>query len=376
MAGLRTAWHDYLAWAPDHPILHAAAMLVAGLFVATLLILLQILLLSARARRDRARRVQFDRQWRPRLALAGVGGELPAGLAAPRNGRQRLWWLMLWNRMQRQLRGDARERLNAALRALGLQRFAAQQLRGLGVHSRLVALETLRHLGDASLWGEVAPLLRARNPFVALAAAHALLAMAPARALALALEVAAEREDWGTQRLAGLCNAAGPELATPVLLRALDRADPALLARLAPLLASTDPVAAGPWVREALQRATEPQLLQSALAILGELADPRDHALIAGFGAHDDPDIRLAAVTALRRQARSDDIDVLLPLLADRSWWVRRETADAIAALPQMDAGALDALLVRVDDRYGRDQLVRAFAERGEADTDAAGDAP
>ena len=53
-----------------------------------------------------------------------------------------------------------------------------------------------------------------------------------------------------------------------------------------------------------------------------------------------------------------------LPLLADRAWAVRQEAATALATLPGLDDAMLHALAEDVLDRYGREALQRAIAER------------
>ncbi|GAB2518472.1 HEAT repeat domain-containing protein [Lysobacter humi (ex Lee et al. 2017)] len=351
------------AWLPPDPALRLAAWTALGLAAVTLAVLLQVLAVSALATRERRRREAFERRWRPRLAQASITGDAVIDLPAPR-GRQRLWWLMLWNRMQRQLRGQAGDRLNALLRALGLDGYALRLLRRPGVRGRLVALETLRHLGDDAHWRAVAPVVEAGNPFVALAAAHALIDIDPPRAMRRLLPVALRRDDWGGQRLASLCRHAGREAVTPALLDALDGADPARTARLRPLLAAADPARIAPWARDCMRGDPDPRNRQAAVQALGELTDPRDHALLAAMLVDDDPGVRLAAVDALARQGRADDVDVLVPLLADRSWWVRRRAADTLVALPRISEAQLQALVPAIEDRYGREALARALAER------------
>ena len=353
----------WLAWLPTDPALRLAAHTAVGLALVTLLVLVQVLAVSAWATRERAHRERFNQTWRPQLAVASVDDRGFPTARVPR-GRQRLWWLMLWNRIQRQLRGDATARLNRLLRLLAFERYALRLLHRRGVRNRLVALETLRHLADARHWDAVVPLLQVRNPFVALAAAQALVAMDPARAMQLVLPIAVARADWGVQRLLALCRQAGREAVTAPLLHALDAGEPRTLDRMVPLMAYADPRRIAPWARGCLQHDPDATHRQAALQALGELGDPRDRDGMRRALADEDPNVRLTAVQAIRRQAQAGDADVLLPLLADRSWWVRQEAADGLVALPRMDLPQLEALLARVDDRYGREALERALTER------------
>lgn len=348
---------------PADPALRLAALTALGLAAATALVMVHVLLISAWATHERRRREAFNRAWRPRLALASID-EAAFGAAAGVRGRRRLWWLMLWNRVQRQLRGESTQRLNRVLRRMGLDAHARRLLHRTGVRRRLVALETMRHLGDRAAWADVEPLLHAGNPFVSLAAAEALVAMDAAHAMRLLLPRALQRPDWGRQRVVALCRQAGPAAVTPPLLELLEDAAPPVVSRLVPLLSTADPARIAPWARACALRDPDPRDRLAALQALDELRDPRDRELfVRGFGDVD-PGVRLAAVTALSRQARADDVDVLVPLLSDRSWWVRRRAADTLAALPRVDEARLQALLPAIADRYGREALERALAER------------
>jgi hypothetical protein len=354
---------------PGDPALRLAALTALGLAAVTLLVMLHVLAISAWATHERRRREAFNRAWRPRLALAAID-EADFGASAPLRGRRRLWWLMLWNRVQRQLRGEATARLNRVLRRMGLDAHARRMLHRPGVRRRLVALETMRHVGDRSCWSDVEPLLQAGNPFVSLAAAEALVAMDAGEAMRRILPLALRRVDWGRQRVVALCRQAGPAAVTPPLLELLELASPAGVSRLVPLLSTADPARIAPWARTCALEDPDPRDRLAAFQALDELRDPRDRELfIRGFG-DPDPGVRLAAVTALSRQARAEDVDVLVPLLSDRSWWVRRRAADTLAVLPRVSEAQLQALLPAIEDRYGREALSRALAERHSREDD------
>ena len=355
---------EWPAWLPDDPALRLASLMAGLLVIVTVLVLLQVLAVSAFATRRQRQREAFNRLWRPRLALASLGdggGEAPA----PPRGEPRLWWLMLWNRMQRQLRGESSARLNRYLAALGMERHAIALLHGRGVRRRLVALETLRHLADPKHWDAADALVRGRNPFVAFAAAQAMIAMDAERATRALLPVALAREDWGGQRLTALCRQAGREAVTVALLESLERGGSAgEQARMAPLIAFATPARVAPWAREHLRHDADAGNRRAALKALGELSDPRDKPLLLRALQDEDAGVRLAAAQALRGAADAGDMAPLLAALADRSWWVRRQVADMLVALPRMDEATLESLPLRVEDRYGREALERALAER------------
>lgn len=353
---------DWLAWLPHDPTLRLASLIACLLVAVTLAMLVQVLATSMLAARRKRQRDAFNNQWRPRLAQMSLEGAV-AGFDPPR-GKHRRWWLLLWNRMQRQLRGTASLRLNELIPALALDGYALSLLRGRSVRGKLVALETFRHLGDETYWNEIVPLCRGGNPFVTFAAAQALIAMDPERAIRQVLPQALERENWGAQRLSALCRQAGRVAVTPALLEALEQAGPTRLARLTPLLAQAEPARIAPWARARAVNDGDARNRAAALQALGELGDPVDKKLILQALHDADPSVRLVAVEALHKRADIADLDVLLALLADHSWWVRRQAADTIATLPRLDADALRALLPGVQDKYGHEALARALAER------------
>lgn len=351
----------WLAIWPDDGTLQLALKCALGLGTLTLLVMIQVMLLGEIARRRAARRQVFNDQWRPFFALCSLGDELPQPLPALPRGRQ-LWFLLQWNRTQLQLRGAARERMNRALIALHMDRHALVLLGG-RVRGKLIGLTCLRHLADIAHWDAVQPLLMNRNVVVSLAAAQTLIAMDATRAMQLILPAAVTRPDWALPRLASLCQQAGEQAVTMPLLIALAGSEDPRRERLIPLLVHGDPRHAAPWARARLEEDAAPEQLQVALRCLCELADPRDRGRLLRTVKHDNPDVRLAALQALHKQARNDDSDVFLPLLGDSSWWVRQAAADSLATLPGVTPERLQELLTKVQDRYGQDALRRAIAE-------------
>ena len=357
-------WLQDVATLPDDPILRLAVYAAMALGGLTLLIMVQVLVVSELAARRERCREAFVATWRPRLVGWTLAEEAPA-TTPPRRERETLWFLLLWVRLHRQLRGVARERLNALFFSLDLTGRVLSMLDSRRAHRRLVALTCLSHLGSDRFWSDVTPLLEARNTLVALAAAQALVAMDPRRAMARLVPLIARRRDLAMPRLQALCRQAGPGAVTPPLLEGLTASSFAHRDRLAMLLGSADPARVGPWARRCLaERDAESEaVIFAALASLGELGDPRDHDLLSGCLDSDTPRVRFAALKALRGQARRDDEALLMPHLGDRDWWVRQAAADSLAGLPGITRARLELLLEACTDRYGRDALRRAMAE-------------
>lgn len=337
------------------------ALALAGMAA---IMMAQVLLLSDAAGRRERRRAAFERRWRPRLAAASLGDSAAAG--PPPAPRDRVRFLRTWCQMQYRLRGAAHARLNALLAEFDLAGTAIDLVRHRNGSMQLLGLACLRHLGDPTHWGVLGTMARDPRPIHSLAAAEALVATDPVRAMALLVPLAAERRDWASARFSMLCHLAGRDATTGPLLATLRvPLRPGARERLLRLLPLGDTRAIAPWARAMLDApdATARESI-AALDVLGQLLDPRDRLRTRAALAAGNAEVRAAAVRAFGGLATTLDLDVLEPLLADHDWTVRQDAADAIVALPGTSAQALAALRERTTDAYGRDALDRAIAER------------
>ncbi len=349
-------------WIPSEPMLRMAVYSAIVLALITVTVMLQVIALSELGNRRALRRKSFNDTWRPFLALCSVTDDLPS--PPPRlSRRDRLWWVLQWNRLQQQLRGPARERMNLSLGALGMEPYVLGLLRG-GVRKRLIALTCLRYFGRLRHWDAIAELVAHRNAVLSLSAAQTLAAIDANRAMALVLPMALRRHDWASPRLAALCHYAGPAAVTPPLLATMYTADETERLRLASLMTLAEPRLTGPWARLQLDSDAAAELLQTALRCLGAINDPRDRSRILAQFGHADANVRLIAVQTFRHQADADGAEWLIGMLTDPSWWVRQAAADAVASLPGYTETKLLELAQTFPDRYGKDALRRVIAER------------
>ena len=352
---------------PDDAWLRWAVLIAIGLAAVSALLMLQVLQLSELAARRRHRRAAFEQRWLPRLAGASLddavdGADAQAWTAPAR--ADHAWFLMAWCQMQYRLRGAAHERLNRLLRRFGLQHAAVGLLDHRNGSMQLLGLACLRHLADPAHWDAVATLLQDPRPIQSLAAAEVLVAVDPARAMALVAPLAAKRRDWAPARVAMLCRQAGPGSLTGPLLDLLSEPlRPGARERLLGMLAFGNPLAMAGWARDTLGDGAPRADTIAALGVLADLCDPRDRDRLLPWLADDDPGVRLAALGALHAQATLADLDRLSTLLSDGDWSVRQAAADAIATLPGLRPEMLADVRGKTADRYGRDALDRAIAE-------------
>ncbi|HEX5538590.1 MAG TPA: HEAT repeat domain-containing protein, partial [Methylophilaceae bacterium] len=94
------------------------------------------------------------------------------------------------------------------------------------------------------------------------------------------------------------------------------------------------------------------------------IRDPADLDLVR-LRLHD-PDwrVRVQAANVLGRWGGPQDLHGLLALLAAPEWWVRYRAAQAIVALPFMQAEALARIAHELGDPYARDMLRQAMSEK------------
>ncbi|SER43403.1 HEAT repeat-containing protein [Vreelandella subterranea] len=354
---------------PSDPALRLAVYSAIALAALTLLGMLNVLVLSELAVRRERRRAAFTRLWRPVLIAWSMGEQVELPSLPRQRLEEKLWLLLMWANYQRHLRGSTKDRLNTLFNHLAMDNFVSGLLGSRKVHRRLIALTCLRHLGDESYWRSVTPRVASSNPIESLAAAEALVAMNPGHAMQLLIPLYIERSDWAYFRFKLLCKQAGREAAGPPLLAALKQASPP---RIVALLEWIVPSQAAEWARYSLRQTSvaadlsneQRDALCASLRCLGELHDSQDHELVVKALDHPLPQVRSEAVVALQRQATIEDETRFMRMLSDPNWWVRQAAADALVALPDIDTPRLDALYQGLLDRYGRDALRRAIAEK------------
>lgn len=352
---------------PSDPALRLAVYSALGLAGITLVVMLNVLILADLASRRERRRQAFTQCWRPVLAAWSIedSAELPS---LKQRREERLWFLLMWANLQRQLRGSTKQRLNKLFDQLSMDSYVVALLESRSVHRRLLALACFSHLAEERYWAAVAPLVASSNSIESLAAAQALVAMNPARGMRLLVPFYMQRKDWARLRFSALCQQAGREATGPAVLSALKQESHP---RIAALMAWVEPAKAAEWARKSLRRVPTTSELDveqrdavcAALHCLGELHDRQDRELIHAALNHPLADVRVAALHALKRQSSAEDDAYFTLALSDPNWWVRQAAADALVTLPGIDEVRLNALLDGLQDRYGRDALRRAIAE-------------
>jgi HEAT repeat protein len=336
-----------------------------SLLVVMLLLLLQIALLRIRLVARTTREQDFWQIWRPLLAAA-IAGEAVT-LPSLAKGDE-IFFLKLWNHLQESLRGDAKKRLNTVAVHSGVVPYVHALLRKKDLRSRLLAVTTLGHLDDRSPWEGILRLAHAPDPLLSLVAARALFQLDAYTALHNLKQQLLGREDWPIAQLAKMIQEAGnadvfAELAASAmrLVNSTHPAERSLLIRVLHLLEVAPPQIVMPVVRSILAISGDDEAVAHCLKFLNE---PYDLSCVRDHLAHRNWKVRLQAALALGRIGTADDVVRLATLLGDPVWWVRYRTAQALVVLARGNLPMLSQLRAQLTDRYARDMLEMAMAEK------------
>ena len=313
---------------------HVGWMVTITIYAFILLLVVWILVLRMlRQNTERRRRNMVD-VWRPLLAESLV--EVPAILPSI-HPRDHVLFLYLWNHLQESIKGDASGQLNDVARRAGMDTVALRLLHTGRLRLQLLAVATLGHLKEASVWDELVRLAHAHNAFLAIEAARAMVRIRPKAAIPLLIPLVSTRSDWSPLKVMALLNEAGADLVATALAQATLSAPPPIAARLIRLLASLRSPYALPIIRQLMneQKPAE-DVIAASLFLFGECSDPQDLPMVRVYLTHPTWYIRVQAATALGKLGLKEDEARLIGLLEDTYWWVRYRAAEALSNLPSM----------------------------------------
>ena len=195
------------------------------------------------------RRARMVDAWRPLLAYSLI--EPPAAVP-PIHPRDRLLFLYLWNHLQESIKGESSDGLCAIIRRTGMDRVVHHYLAKGTLRQQLLAIVTLGHLKDRSVWDRLVALAHDTNSFRSIEAARALVRIDAPRAVPALLPLISHRVDWSPLKVMAILQGAGEELVAHTLGQAALAAPPVIAARLIRFLASIRSHRALPMIRHLL----------------------------------------------------------------------------------------------------------------------------
>ncbi|MCA9807676.1 MAG: HEAT repeat domain-containing protein, partial [Cyanobacteria bacterium HKST-UBA06] len=224
---------------------------------------------------------------------------------------------------------------------------------------RLYGIAAAGYLQHTSAWETLAHNLTARNTFLSLASAEAMVRIAPEEAMTMVAPYIIFREDWPRSFSANLLAAAGPHAVTQPLLEHLNQAQipQEQAARVIEMLGFAHYESVKPMLRQILETSHEEPILIAALAVIGEQQDPENVDIITRLAQHPNWPVRVRATNALKTIGTTDQTDLLLQLLCDASWWVRYRAAQALINVYKHDPGSLTSAINAINDPYAKDMM-------------------
>lgn len=318
---------------------HVGWIITITIHAFILLLVVWIFVLRLLRRNTERRRRNMVDVWRPLLAESLV--EVPATLPSI-HPWDHVLFLYLWNSLQDSIKGDASGQLNDVARRAGMDTVALGLLRTGRLRLQLLAVATLGHLKEASVWDELVHLAYANNAFLAIEAARAMVRIRPQAAISLLVPLISTRSDWSPLKVMALLNEAGADLAATALAQTTVSAPAPIAARLIRLLASLRSPYALPIIRQIMneQKPAE-DVIAASLSFFGECSDPQDLPMVRVYLTHPTWYIRVQAATALGKIGLEEDEARLIGLLEDTYWWVRYRAAEALSNLPSMTEAKL-----------------------------------
>lgn len=341
------------------PALSLAASVGASALGMTLVMSVVVIALRVRAIRNARRHADAVAHWRPLLVRIAAGEDV----ALPRPARhEHMPLLLLWNQMQESLRGEAHERLNVLGARLGLYARAQRMARGRHLASRVIGHASLGQFASPADWPRLLRAMHKLHTPVSLAAARALLRIDAKTAAPILLQRYLAYDDWPAPRVGTLLRESPHDAIGSTIARRLIEGNLYEQLRLLPLLRFADVVQVDRLLDRIVRISREPQVLSIALR---QLRGPGALSEVRGLAGHEDPLVRSAAAQALGRIGNATDENLLMTLMADANWWVRYRAAQALVGMPRVTADDMVQLRRITQDRYARDMLAQALAERG-----------
>lgn len=308
------------------------------------------------------RRQQMVTVWRPILAQSLI--ESPDTLPAI-HPRDRVLFLYLWNHLQESIKGESSDELCAVMRRTGMDQVVHHYLAKGTLRQQLLAIVTLGHLKDPSVWLRLVELAHDANAFRSLEAARALVRIDAPRAIPVLVPLMSQRLDWSPLKVLAILQGAGNELVAHALGEAAGQAPPLIAARLIRFLASIRNHRALPLIRPLLaRRPLHEDVLAGCLSLFGQCSDPQDLSTVRQYLTHPTWFIRVHAASALGKMGVEEDEEHLIGLLGDSHWWVRYRAAEALSILPSMTDEKLSILVQTLPTTEARKVLTPFVAKR------------
>lgn len=336
---------------------------IATVLVATITLFVYTVGLRVATINGAQRREKLLKQWRVVFANSMLDRHAAEVQQLPRVARGDAINLMEeWNRACASVDGAASANLIALAHRTVIPDMARRLFNGRRVRARILAVQTIGHLRDATSKSAIRELLDHENTALSITAAATLVEIDADLGIAAIVPMIDARRDWPKTRVSIVLRRAGSERVSEPMYRAIRSANNRGKTHLLQFARLMEAETLDALVVELLRESTDPGVLNLALKLVsGFAAVPR----IAALTQHKEWFVRMQAAKVLGRIGEEEHLPLLEVLLGDVEWWVRYRAAQAITSLPFVGPNQLRNLRMRQHDRYAADILQQAFAEAG-----------
>lgn len=279
----------------------------------------------------------------------------------------RFSFLIMWNMLREGKDGDLEIRnwMNSVAIETGIDRVARRLLDKHGIRKKLLAVVTLGQLRDKSQWEKLHQMALSDHALLSLAATQAIVRIDVEAAVPIVIPLVVNRVHWPAAKVASILGEIGPDRVSLPLADAVMQASADEMQRLIPYLETCHDTVALSAVRRILKDPRDDKVIGPCLYVIGKFRDAKDLKLVRQYLTHPRWHVRAHAAACLGRLGTKEDEEKLMALLTDPEWWVRYRAAQAIVDLPFSSPERIRKLKKELGDRYARDILAQAMAEKG-----------
>jgi len=341
------------------PLPSQAALWISLLtLVATLLLMASIVILHLRNGWVERRRKRWSDLWLLQLLDPEEHGAI-----APIRIPQFVPFALLWNHVHDSMRGEMRRSLIKLSRKAGAADLALERLQRGSMAEKILSATFLGNHLDNDAVVALSAFASSSDPFLSLPCARALVKIAPTIQLPRLLPDFLRREDWPFPLVHDILSTVDPDILSShlpgVLLRWYPEPSPRAIRSLA--LVHEDVRTS---LIDAIFQRTTPPSPEAEAALLREIHDPAQLPLVRRGLESPHWSVIVAALNRLVNMGSREDVPRLTELLGHKEWWVRYRAARVLVMLPDMKPIEVELLATRHADRYGREMLRYALAER------------
>lgn len=343
------------------PIVMLVMYLDIALLVITLALFTLVVIFRLRLNAQEMRRERFMKRWEPILESSFHNG--PQILPYLKRADM-MNFLLVWNRMQENVFGEVRERLNHIAHLLKIDVTVCNMLRTGKTSNRLLAINTVGHLRERRAWEDLRSIVRENeNTMLVLTAVRALARIDAEEAASVYVPLLGQHLDWPKSQVAVILEDLGPKALSGFLREAILHATEEELPRLICYLQFTTKETALAVATKLLRMYSNPEVIAASIHVIGEFAE-KEVDIVRSYVKHDSWVVRLQVVRVLGKLGTYDDIKLLLELVCDKEWWVRYRAASALVNLKFMTTEFAEQIRRKQSDAYARDALTQAIEEK------------